>query len=148
VRAWDTAASDGKGDFTAGVLMGVDESGRFYIGDVVRGQWETDERNRIVRQTAEIDGPDVGIRGAQDPGSAGKHAALAFVRLLAGFAVMTEAVSGQKTTRADPFSAQVNAGNVTLIRGEWNRAFVEELRTFPLGMNDDQVDAAADAFTE
>lgn len=148
VRAWDTAASDAKGDYTAGVLIGVDEVGRFYVLDVQRGQWGTDERNRVVRQTAEIDGPMVGVRGAQDPGSAGKDAALAFVRLLSGFSVRTEAVSGQKTVRADPFSAQVNSGNVTLIRGDWNRAYIEELRTFPLGMNDDQVDASADAFTE
>ena len=46
------------------------------------------------------------------------------------------------------FSAQVNAGNVRLLRGEWNRAFIEELRQFPTGKHDDQVDAVADAFSE
>jgi predicted phage terminase large subunit-like protein len=74
--------------------------------------------------------------------------AAAFTRLLAGFNVVVERVSGSKELRADPFSAQVNAGNVRLVRGAWNRDFMEELRTFPLGHTDDQVDAGSDAFTD
>ena len=57
-------------------------------------------------------------------------------------------VSGDKQLRADPFSAQVNAGNVRLVRGAWNKDFIEELRQFPNGTYKDQVDAAADSFTE
>lgn len=148
VRAWDMAASDGGGNWTAGVKIGMDQLGLFYVMDVVRGQWGTDERNRMIHQTAQLDGPSVAIRGVQDPGSAGKDVAISFVRSLPGFAVRTEKVSGSKISRADPFSAQVNAGNVRLIQGPWNRDYIEELRQFPLGANDDQVDASADAFTD
>lgn len=147
-RAWDCGATANDGDYTAGVKMGVDEFGRFVIYDVVRGQWATDERDQIIRQAAMLDGHGVLIRGAQDPGSAGKDVALAFTRMLAGFPVKTERVTGDKESRADPFSSQVNAGNVRLIRGDWNRDFIEELRTFPLGTHDDQIDAASDAFSE
>jgi len=34
-----------------------------------------------------------------------------------------------------------------LLRGEWNRAFLEELRTFPNGVHDDQVDGFSRAFS-
>jgi predicted phage terminase large subunit-like protein len=73
---------------------------------------------------------------------------VAFTRLLAGFSVVVHPVSGRKELRADGFSAQVNAGNVCIVRGDWNTALIEELRTFPVGKNDDQVDAASDAFVE
>jgi len=148
VRAWDLAATENEGDYTAGVLMGVDEQGACYILDVIRGQWATDERNARIRQAAASDGRGVVVRGPQDPGAAGKDAALAFVRLLAGYNVIVHPVSGKKQLRADGFSAQVNAGNVRLARGDWNSALIEEMRTFPVGKNDDQVDAASDAFNE
>ena len=68
--------------------------------------------------------------------------------MLAGFSVRTERASGPKEVRADPFSAQVNAGNVRLVKGAWNKAYIEELRTFPNGNNDDMVDGSADGFNE
>jgi predicted phage terminase large subunit-like protein len=148
VRAWDFAATAGAGNYTAGVKMGIDHTGRYYVLDVRRDQWSTDDVDRQVLLAARLDGKMVKIHGPQDPGAAGKKAALAFVRLLAGFGAKTEPVSGDKAVRATPFSSQVNAGNVTLVRGDWNRAFIEELRVFPRGKNDDQVDAAADAFNE
>lgn len=45
-----------------------------------------------------------------------------------------------------PFAAACEAGLVELERGDWNRAFIDELCSFPTGQHDDQVDAAADAF--
>ncbi len=33
-RAWDLAASKGSGDFTVGVLMGLDKLGRFWVTDI------------------------------------------------------------------------------------------------------------------
>lgn len=147
VRAWDMGASVG-GDWTAGVLLGHGEDGRFYVLDVVRARHEPDARNRVIRQTAERDGPDVLVRGPQDPGAAGVESAQAFTRLLAGYQVRTERVTGDKELRADPLAAQVNAGNVSLVRGAWNGPLIEEMRQFPLGSHDDQVDALGDAFAE
>ena len=54
--------------------------------------------------------------------------------------------TGSKATRAAPLAAQVEAGNVFMVRGEWNQAFVDELRMFPNGSFDDQVDACSRAF--
>jgi phage terminase large subunit-like protein len=38
---------------------------------------------------------------------------------MAGFPVKIERESGDKELRADPYSSQVNAGNIDLLRGEW-----------------------------
>lgn len=147
VRVWDLAATDGAGDYTAGVLMsGPDADGRFYVLDVIRGQWNAAERNKIVRRAAEQDGPEVKIGIPQDPGAAGKEVVASMRRLLAGFAVYDETETGSKETRAEPLSAQVGGGNIVLVRAHWNSAMVEEMRTFPLGRNDDQIDALSRAF--
>ena len=146
VRAWDLAASL-NGKRTAGVKMAAGADGLFYVADVVMGQWESAERNRVICETARLDGVACRIRLPQDPGQAGKDQAEGFVRMLAGFNVKVERVTGDKTTRADPFAAQVNAGNVRLLEASWNLAYREELRTF-LGRFTDQVDASADAFAE
>ena len=146
-RAWDLAAST-KGDYTAGVKIGVDADGLWYVLDVVRGQWLPDDRNKVMAQTAAIDGRNTRIRLAQDPGQAGVDQAQALTRMLAGYGVRAERVSGAKEARADAVAAQVNAGNFRLVDGRWNTAFIEELRQFPMGKNDDQIDALSDAFTE
>jgi hypothetical protein len=69
-----------------------------------------------------------------------------FVRLLAGYRVHISATTGSKVTRATPLASQVNAGNVSAIKAEWTREWLEELRSFPSGRHADQVDATADAF--
>lgn len=148
VRAWDLAASTNKGDYTAGVKMGRGADGLFYVLDVQRGQWSPDDRNATMRQTAAIDGIGCKIRLAQDPGQAGVDQVQMLTRMLAGHSVRAERVSGAKEVRADGFAAQVNAGNVRMVKAAWNAAFIEELRAFPLGKHDDAVDASADAFAE
>ena len=45
-----------------------------------------------------------------------------------------------------PVASQANAGNVSVLRAGWNRAFLEELEDFPGGAKDDQVDALSRAF--
>jgi predicted phage terminase large subunit-like protein len=145
-RGWDKAATSGGGDFTAGVRLAKTPDGIIYIEDVVRGQLGTAARDATIRHTALQDGLRVKVVGEQEPGSGGKESAENFIRLLSGFSVRTERATGSKELRADPFSSQLNAGNVKLVRGEWNKAFIDELRTFPKGRHDDQVDAVSLAF--
>ncbi|RDF60868.1 hypothetical protein DV997_21585, partial [Acinetobacter baumannii] len=47
-----------------------------------------------------------------------------------------------------PFAAQGNVGNGRMLKGEWNKDFIDELRHFPNGTHDDHVDAASDAFND
>jgi len=145
VRYWDRAASTGKGDYTVGVLM-AERNGVFYIIDVRRGQYSPAEAERIIRLTAEIDGVEVPVRMEQEPGASGADMIMHYTRLLAGFDFRGERVSGDKVIRAEPFAAQVEAGNVKIVRGRWNSDFLNELEIFPHGEHDDQVDSASGAF--
>lgn len=145
-RAWDLAASKGAGAYTAGVLLGTDDKGIYYVLDVVREQLSADDAKTNLRSTAIADGKDVAIHLPQDPGQAGKAQAEQLVRFLAGFNVTAEPVTGSKETRAFGFAAQLNSGNVKLVKGDWNKAFKEEYRQFPRGKFKDQVDSGSDAF--
>lgn len=54
VLYWDRAASQGKGDFTVGLLMAMDGDGLFYIEDIIRGQWDDLVVQQKMREAAEI----------------------------------------------------------------------------------------------
>lgn len=148
VRYWDKAGTQDGGDYSCGALLAADGDGVFYVVDVVRGQWSALERERIIRQTAEMDGRDVPVWVEQEPGSGGKESAQATIRSLAGWAVHAERVTGDKLTRAQPFAAQCEALNVKLVRGSWNAAYLEELELFPNAKHDDQIDASSGAFAK
>ena len=149
VRYWDKAGTaDGAAACTVGVKMALLDSGKFLVLDVVRGQWESHDRERIIKSTAEVDGRAVVVWMEQEPGSGGKESAQGTIRNLAGHSVHAERPTGDKIYRADPYSVQVNDGNVILLRGDWNAVFVEEHRFFPHGTRKDQVDAAAGAFNK
>ena len=148
VRAWDLASSENEGDYTVGMRQAKGKDGYIYIVDVQRGQLGPDGVEKLIKQTAGLDGKPVSIRLPQDPGQAGKSQAKSFIRMLAGFSVKAETVSGDKITRAEPFAAQVNVGNVRMLRGDWNKPLIDEMRNFPNGKYDDQIDAGSDAFNE
>lgn len=145
-RGWDLASTT-TGDWTAGVKLGSTSDGRFIIGDVVRLRGGPDERDQVIKNTAAMDGPKVKISIPEDPGQAGKTQVLYMIRALAGFSVISTRESGDKVTRAEPVAAQMNVGNISILRGAWNNDFINELRMFPNGSNDDQVDALSRAFS-
>lgn len=152
VRAWDFAATveaPGKDpDWTVGLLLGETPAKRWVIADVVRFRGGPEDVEAALLNTARRDGTGVRVRIPQDPGQAGKSQAANFSKLLSGFTVTAKPVSGDKTTRAEPFAAQINVGNVDMLRAPWNAALVSETRVFPNGSHDDQVDAGSDAFDE
>jgi len=155
-RAWDQASTKEKmekkkmsdPDWTAGVKMSRDAAGVIYVQHVEKFRLEGEAVDTRIKNTAKADGKMVRIRLAQDPGSAGKRLAASQIQMLLGWIVTALPVTGDKETRALPFAAQWQGGNVKLLRGSWNDAFLDELERFPEGGHDDQVDAAADAFDE
>lgn len=146
VRYWDKAGTADGGAYTTGTKISRIRGGRWLVSDVKRGQWESHEREQIIRETAEADGPSVKVIVEQEPGSGGKESADNTVRNLAGFHVTKDRPIGDKVYRADPWSVQVNNGNVYLLFGEWNHEYIEEHRFFPLGKYKDQVDSSAAGF--
>jgi predicted phage terminase large subunit-like protein len=147
VRGWDLASTT-TGDYTAGVKLGKLPDGRFIIANVVRIRVGPDERDAAITNTAAVDGFNVKISIPQDPGQAGKTQVLYLTRALSGYRVTSSPESGDKVTRAEPVAAQVNIGNVMMLRGEWNEQLKDEMRMFPNGANDDQVDGLSRAFGE
>ena len=153
VRYWDRAATPADkakptGSWTVGVKMRKCSDGRFYVLDVVRGQWSALEVERTIQNTASQDGGSVRVVVEQDPGQAGVAEAQYQIRNLAGFDVHANRVGVDKATRAKPLSAQVEAGNVLLVAAPWNEPYVRELQNFD-GTKKcmaDQVDASSGAF--
>lgn len=146
VRYWDKAGSAGKGAYTVGVKIGKLKSGKFLVDDVKRGQWSSEQRERIIRQTAEVDGKKCWVVVEQEPGSGGKESAENTIRNLAGYLVEADKPTGDKAKRADPLSVQVNNGNILLRIAEWNKVFVDEFELFPNSTYKDQVDATSGGF--
>lgn len=147
VRGWDLASTT-DGDWTAGVKLGRMNDGRLIIADVLRIRKGPDERDAAIINISAMDGRSVKISIPQDPGQAGKTQVLYLTRSLIGHIVISSPESGDKVTRAEPIAAQVNIGNVSMLRADWNQTFINELRMFPNGTNDDQVDALSRAFGE
>jgi len=146
-RGWDLASTI-DGDYTAGSKLGRLPDGRYIIADIARMRVGPDERDAAMVNIASQDGRKVKISIPQDPGQAGKTQVLYLTRALSGYNVRSSPETGDKITRSEPFAAQVNVGNVIMLRGDWNTALINEMRVFPNGTNDDQVDSLSRAFSE
>lgn len=153
VRRWDLAATEvtetnNDPDWTAGVKMARRKNGRYIILDCSHERLRSHKVRELVKRVANNDGRPVKIGISQDPGQAGKEQAESYVRELAGYSVEVMRESGDKITRADPYAAQWQAGNIDILRGPWNEEFLAEHEMFggKTG-HDDMVDAGAGAFT-
>lgn len=153
-RAWDLAATEITAenkdpDRTAGVLIARLANGQYIVLNAIRRACNAANVRQLVKSTGLSDRAEYKcntIHIPQDPGQAGKEQAASYTRFLAGFTVKTHVVSGSKINRAEPFSAQVQAGNVMVLEGPWNDVYLSELESFPDGAHDDLVDASSDAF--
>ena len=149
VRYWDLAATEktefNDPDWTAGIKLGRDRNGGYWLLDMVRGRANPGDVEKLLLNTAAQDGKRVRIGFGQDPGQAGKSQALHLVRALNGFTVTASPESGDKLTRFGPFSSQCRAGNVKILRGPWNEELFRILEGFPDLAHDDEVDACSGA---
>jgi predicted phage terminase large subunit-like protein len=151
-RGWDLAATpkteNNDPDWTWGVLMGRLTNGQYVVVDAVACRDTPAGVMAEVKATAEYDGHEVMISIPQDPGQAGKGQVVEYSRELAGFNVRFRVMSGQgdKVTRFQGFSAQAEHGNVLVLRGPWNAAWIAALEAFPEAKHDDAVDATSESF--
>lgn len=154
VRAWDFAATpegaSSDPDYTAGVLMGKTTAGRFVILDVVHGRLSPSQVEATLARTAQVDGQRVPIYMEVEPGSAGVALQAHYARLLAGWSVWGARATGPQLARVLPLAAQIEAGNVQVVRGPWLRSMLEEMRAYKGdgGTHDDITVAAALAFSK
>lgn len=155
VRGWDLAATDtdegGDPAYTASVLLGKRKDGRYVIADATNSRIKAEKVRVLVKQCAMADKAKykrVRIRLSQDPGQAGKEQAQSYIKMLAGFNVTAVKESGDKESRAEPFAAQWQAGNVDVVAGPWTEALLAQYESFPESKFKDMVDAGSNAFNE
>lgn len=148
VRYWDTAGGiKSTHAYTAGVKMGKDVRGEYWILDVKRGRWASEQREAIILQTAKEDGRKVKIGIERQGGSSGMEVVKATIKNLAGFIAVEDRPTGKKQERAIPFSVQVNNGHVHIAEGkEWSLDYIAEAQFFPNSRFLDQMDASSGAF--
>lgn len=89
-RAWDLAATEGAGDWTAGVKVGLlQDDGKIVIRHSVRAQFAPVGVKQLIAATMLIDGPRVSIRLPIDPASGGQAQVdeiIRYLRQVAGWA--------------------------------------------------------------
>jgi predicted phage terminase large subunit-like protein len=147
-RGWDFAATEEKSaDYSAGVKIGF-KDGIYYVVHVDRFQKGPGPTENQFIATTENDGYGCRSNIPQDPGQAGKAQVYHLKSLVAGYPVSSSTESGSKELRAEAFAAQVGNGNVKIVRGFWNKLWLDEHKHFPYGKNDDQVDASSRAFNK
>ena len=160
-RAWDLAATsedeNGNPAYTAGVLIGRRKNGRYVVADVINRRLAAPDVRQLIKTTAQTDRAAYGrvvTRLPQDPGQAGKEQAQSYLKMLAGFNVKISPVSGDKVTRAEPFSAiwqgteTMDKGFVDVLVADWNGVYFNQMEGFPQSDFKDMVDASSDAFNE
>lgn len=152
VRYWDLAATAPKAgsdpDWTAGALVAFHE-GAYYLCDLRHVRTTPEGVEALIKQCAHLDGKGVPVYIEQEPGASGKSVVDHYQRrVLPGWAVKGDKVTGPKVTRARAVSAAAEAGNLRLVRGAWIPAWLDEAEAFPQGSHDDQVDAVSGAVSK
>lgn len=150
LRSWDLAASEeGEArdpDWTVGLLIGRRQSGKIVVADMVRVRRKADSIQTLIKTLAIKDGHSTWVSLPQDPGSAGKAEKESYMKLLSGFTVLTRTINKNKVLIAsggsDSPAALWQRGEIEIVRGDWNKIFLDECDAFPTkGIHDDICDA-------
>lgn len=155
VRSWDIATTkpsevNPNPDWTAGVLISKNKETKYYtVENAVRIQDRPYVVEQLIFDTAKVDGHGVMITIPADPNAAAKFWATDMQRRLAekGYNCRLVKPVHSKVTRFSPFSSLAHAGWVRYVKGDWNKAFWDELEVFDgEGKHkDDQCDCVSDA---
>ena len=160
-RFWDLASREAKlkatktvddPDFTSGVKIRKYE-GVYHVTDCVAFRETPAVALRLIQNICRQDAANARATGAKysvgwevEPGAASRYNSLQLYKLLDGLVCKGVDAQGDKVSRALPFSAQAEAGNVRVVQGPWNEEFLRELHAFPDGAHDDIPDAASGAY--
>jgi predicted phage terminase large subunit-like protein len=153
-RAWDLASTDDQvsksdPDWTAGALIAVqyvfdtvtrENIPSIYLKNMKRMREEAPTRNRIIQQTANVDGSEVRIAVECVAGYKDTYTILESV-FKGKYNIEPVIPSKDKVVRATYIEPIIEAGNFYIVRGDWNSEFLAEMSAFPGLGHDDQVDA-------
>jgi len=161
VRAYDIAATlpdkevNPNPDWTRGVLGSFDkETNTFYVIDMVSMRDRPAKVQQLIETTALQDGKDVYVSLPLDAGASGKEVIQTKQARLAslGIKVIISKTRKSKFERAEAFLIAAQNGNVCLVQGDWNKAFLDEWESFDgkssRTKKDDIADSTADCYTQ
>ena len=153
-RVWDmahTAKQTQKSDpdWTAGTLLAfrkIGEVWELWIKDVARIRNKAPERDRFIQDVADSDGESVTI--AVENSLDSKDAVAAMQNIFNGKRVVKGIqTKGDKIARVGYIEPIFEAGNVHILMGDWYLDWLKEVKEFPSGKHDDQVDNLSAGFT-
>lgn len=131
VRYWDRAATEklasNDPDYTVGLLLALGKSGTLYVEDVVRFRKTPYVSRLMIKNTAIQDGRAVRIVMEEEGGASGKESSETMKHMLKGFVFRADNVKDPKEVRAEYSSALAEGGNIKLIKGTWNKDFLDEM---------------------
>ena len=146
-RVWDlahTAKQTQKEDpdWTSGTLLAynkIEGLWHLWIKDVARIRASAGERDTFIRSVSEKDGMGVSI--AVENSLDSKDAVHNLQTILNGLRrVIPQKIGIDKVARAGYVEPIFEAGHVHILRGKWNLDWLSEVKEFPSGKHDDQVD--------
>lgn len=155
IRHWDFAATEPSEenkdpDHTRGVYMAETRSGDIIVIDVKGGQLSAGAVRKMIFQT--IDGDILQHQTTRlrytagferEPASSGKAVVEDYSKECSNKGVKSwiHRPSESKESRASLVSSHAYSRGIYLLRGDWNKSFINECKAFPHGAHDDQVDA-------
>lgn len=153
LRVWDLAAtepSEGNTDpdWTRGIAIDELIDGTFYISDRQSCRKGPAYVEKLVTDTARLDGVTRTQGFWQDPGAAGKADCDAKVRACQaiGRRALSEVAGSSKQSFANVWSPIAEAGRILVVDALWTSEFLDSLEAFPNGSHDDDADALSLAF--
>lgn len=159
VRYFDFAATEQSylskdPDYTSGVLI-MKSGGYFYILDCFHRRVDAASVDRVTdavfiqdaERAAQANNP-YKARWEIEGGSAGKRDSAARTLRLRGIDAKGVSKTQDKVTAWKPLSAMAETGRVKILRGAWNKEFLEEMHGVPDVPHDDIADASAGAYNE
>lgn len=139
LRFWDFAATEKKikmGAATASVKMCKDTAGGYGILDMTEEWISAAAVDDHAVTVAGQDGRTIWQYWEEEGGSSGKRTTAALARKMAGLNCAGVRPTGDKLDRLRPFAAQCKAGNVWLLRADWNDRLLSALHNTPDGLWD------------
>ncbi len=155
-RYWDPAASRGQRagdpDYAVGTLMSKPRDGplegSYVVEEIDRDRGSALDLERRIVAAAQRDGKRVRVRIEEEPGSQGAAYVAHLVQRLAGWDVrgVKHGAGADKRTRALPFAAQMEVGNVKWVQGPWLEQAIREMEVF-IGDGSEDHDDVPDSVT-
>ena len=150
LRGWDLALTTKKtSDFTCGALCAYDKKNdQFYIIDMYRQKKAWAQIREDMKRTALLEKRERNVNRMAMEAVVGFSIGYDEIKkdLLGEVKVEKKNPSTDKLMRAQPWFNKVEALRVSMVKGKWNKDFLDELDVFPSGVHDDQIDAVSIAY--